>query len=372
MSTNKIYYAKPSISELEISYVTDAIKNGWGDNCYDYIYQFENLFREYTSSKHALATSSATGALHLGLAALGIGPGDEIILADTNWIASVAPVVHLGAKPVFVDILPDTWCLDPVKVEEAITSRTKAIIAVHLYGNLCDMNKLETIAKQHNLFIIEDAAEAIGSNWDGRVAGSRGIFGFYSFHGTKTVTTGEGGMLVTDNKQLYEKVSMLNNHGREKNEKKQFWASDVGYKFKMSNLQAAIGCAQMKRIESLIQRRREIFFLYNELLEPLHGLRMNPIPQGNEKYGYWMPTLIFPDPKIRDLVLEDFQKRNIDGRIFFHPLSSLTMFKKCKQNTICYDLAPRGLNLPSYHDLTTNDIEMCCSIINKRYTAKVI
>ena len=200
----RIHYTKPSITEREVEYATDAARNGWGDRCYEYINRFEELFKQHLGVKYAIATSSCTGALHMGLAALGIGPGDEVILADTNWIASAAPIVHLGAKPVFVDILADSWCIDPNLAEAAITPRTKAIIAVHLYGNLCEMHRLLEIGEKYGLPIIEDAAEAIGSIDHGKRAGSMGKFGAFSFHGTKTLTTGEGGMFVTDDADLYE------------------------------------------------------------------------------------------------------------------------------------------------------------------------
>ncbi|MDO9194076.1 MAG: DegT/DnrJ/EryC1/StrS family aminotransferase, partial [Undibacterium sp.] len=233
----RIPYTKPSITELEVRYATDATANGWGEHCYDYIHRFEAAFKAHLGVKHAIATSSCTGALHMGLAALGIGVGDEVILADTNWIASAAPIVHLGATPVFVDILAQTWCLDPQQVEAAITPRTKAIIAVHLYGNLCDMDALLAIGERHGIPVIEDAAEAIGSVWHGRRAGSMGAFGSFSFHGTKTITTGEGGMFVTNDDALYNTVLTLSNHGRSRSQKKQFWPDMLGYKYKMSNVQ---------------------------------------------------------------------------------------------------------------------------------------
>jgi perosamine synthetase len=211
---SRIFYTKPSITELEIRYATDAATTGWGDKCYDYIYRFEDAFKEHLGVKYAIATSSATGALHMGMAALGIGPGDEVILADTNWIATASPIVHLGATPVFVDILEDSWCLDPVLVERAITPKTKAIVAVHLYGNLCEMDQLLAIGEKHGIPVIEDAAEAIGSVYHGKRAGSMGKFGAFSFHGTKTITTGEGGIFVTNDADLYEHVLTLSNHGR--------------------------------------------------------------------------------------------------------------------------------------------------------------
>ena len=196
LSKPRINYTKPSITQLEVAYAADAAKNGWGNACYGYINKFEELFANHLGVKHVIATSSCTGALHMGLYALEIKKNDEIILADTNWIATASPITHLGATPVFVDILLDTWCLDPQKVESAITNKTKAIIATHLYGNLCEMNELIEISKRYKIPIIEDTAEGIGSSYNGKKAGTFGLFSTFSFHGTKTVTTGEGGMLL--------------------------------------------------------------------------------------------------------------------------------------------------------------------------------
>src|SRR4051794_6951095 len=229
-----IPYTRPSITAQEVSYAADAAANGWGERCHDYIDRFEAAFRAYLGVSYAIATSSCTGALHMGLAALGIGPGDEVILADTNWIASVAPITYLGATPVFVDVRPDSWCINPVMVEAAITPRTRAILAVHLYGNMCDMPALLGIGSRHGIPVIEDAAEAIGSAWNGRMAGSIGTFGAFSFHGTKSVTTGEGGIFVTNDTVLYDKVLTLSNHGRRRGETRQFWPESISFKYKMS------------------------------------------------------------------------------------------------------------------------------------------
>lgn len=356
MST-RIYYTKPSITALEVRYATDAAANGWGDQCYDYINRFEAAFRQHLGVQYAIATSSCTGALHMGMAALGIGPDDEVILADTNWIATVAPIVHLGAKPVFVDILPHTWCIDPQQAEAAITPRTKAIVAVHLYGNLCDMDALLAIGAKHGVFVIEDAAEAIGSVWHGKRAGSMGKFGTFSFHGTKTITTGEGGMFVTNDAELYERVLTLSNHGRARGQSKQFWPEMVGFKYKMSNIQAAIGCAQMERIDELIARKREIFAYYREQLGTLPGVSMNPEPAGTVN-GAWMPTAVFaPQTGItREKLQAAFAAANIDARVFFWPLSSLPMFEPVKTNVNAWDIPGRAINLPSYHDIVENDL----------------
>ncbi len=354
----RIYYTKPSITELEVAYATDAARNGWGDRCYEYISHFEDAFKAHLGVKYAIATSSCTGALHMGMAALGIGPGDEVVLADTNWIATAAPITYLGAKPVFVDILPDTWCLDPDRAEEAITRRTKAIIAVHLYGNLCEMDRLLAIGDRYGIPVIEDAAEAIGSYWHGHHAGTTGRFGTFSFHGTKTVTTGEGGMLITNDHALYEKVLTLSNHGRVAGQTRQFWPDYIGFKYKMSNIQAAIGCAQIERIDELVERKRDIFRYYREHLGTQPGISMNPEKPGMIS-GYWMPTVVFSTETrvTRDDVLAVFQEENIDGRVFFYPLSSLPMFTPLPDNRNSYDIGGRAINLPSYHDLTKMDLD---------------
>jgi len=361
---SRIYYTKPSITEREVAYATDAARNGWGSRCYEYIERFEELFRRFVGADFAIATSSCTGALHMGLAGLGVGAGDEVILADTNWIASAAPIMYLGATPVFVDILPDSWCIDPQRVEQAITPRTKAILAVHLYGNLCEMDQLLDIGHRYNIPIIEDAAEAIGSRWHGRHAGTMGRFGVFSFHGTKTITTGEGGMFVTNDLALFQKVLALSNHGRIVGQRKQFWPDYVGYKYKISNVQAAIGCAQIERVVELVARKREIFLRYFHQLGSRSGLRMNPEKEGTTN-GYWMPTLVFaPETGVtRDQLLDAFHAEGIDGRSFFHPLSSLPMFGERRENVHSYEISPRGINLPSYHDLTSDELDRVVTVV---------
>jgi perosamine synthetase len=360
----RIHYTKPSITELEVRYASDAAANGWGDQCYEYINRFEELFKRHLGVQYAIATSSCTGALHVGMAALGIGPGDEVVIADTNWIATAAPIVHLGAKPVFVDILSDSWCIDPEKVEAAISPRTKAIVAVHLYGNVCDMDRLLEIGKKRGIPVIEDAAEAVGSVYHGKRAGSIGVFGAFSFHGTKTLTTGEGGMFVTNDAELFERALTLSNHGRTRAQTRQFWPDVVGFKFKMSNLQAAIGCAQMERVHELVKRKREIMKFYREYFSHLPGVSMNPEPAGVIN-GSWMPTVVFETRHqiSREMLQRAFKIENIDARVFFWPLSSLPMFCSPNNNKWAYDIPTRSINLPSYHDLDIPALERVCKII---------
>ena len=353
----KIPYTKPSITDLEVQYATDAAANGWGEHCYDYIVRFEEAFKAHLGVKYAIATSSCTGALHMGMYALGISPGDEVIMADTNWIATAAPIVHLGATPVFVDILPDSWCLDPEQVEAAITPKTKAIVAVHLYGNLCDMDALLAIGERHGIPVIEDAAEAVGSVYHGKRAGSMGRFGAFSFHGTKTITTGEGGMFVTNDPDLYEQVLTLSNHGRARGQSKQFWPDMVGFKYKMSNIQAAIGCAQMQRIEELTTRKREIYSFYKQNLARLMTASMNPEPPRTVN-GAWMPTVVFTRESCasREKAQAVFAAERVDARVFFWPLSSLAIFRSKPENVLSWDIPNRAINLPSYPDISESDM----------------
>lgn len=362
--TGRIPYTRPSITALEVAYATDAAANGWGERCYAYIQQFERDFASYLGVEHAIATSSCTGALHIGLAALGIGPGDEVILADTNWIATVAPIRHLGASPVLVDILPETWCIDPEAVARAITPRTKAIVATHLYGNLCDMTALLALGERHGVPVIEDAAEAIGSRYHGAPAGSLGLFGTFSFHGTKTLSTGEGGMLVTKDPQLAERMLTLSNHGRARGEQRQFWPERLGFKYKMSNLQAAIGCAQLERVDTLVARKRQILDYYRARLEPIEGLVMNAEPAGMA-IGAWMPTAVLAENLgvSREDMVSAFARHEIDARVFFHPLSSLPMFQPQLENIHAWSIPQRAINLPSYHDMSDAEQDRVIAVL---------
>lgn len=361
----KVPYAKPSITQLEIDYVNDATTNGWGEQRNSYIDRFEREFAEHLDVKFAIATSSCTGALHMGLSALDIGPGDEVILADSNWIATVAPVVHLGATPIFVDVLSDTWCIDSALVEEAITKNTKVILATHLYGNLANMKELLAIGLRHGLPVIEDAAEAIGSKYFGRRAGSIGRFGVFSFHGSKTISTGEGGMLVTNDAELYEKVLTLSNHGRDRNETRMFWPAVVGFKYKMSNIQAAMGCAQLLRINELVRKRQQTLSTYKKELLPLGSVSMNPDQEGCEN-GAWMPTVIFEgSEKSYKGVFENLRMEGIDTRPFFVPLSQIGFFPKSTINPTSASLANFGFNLPSYYDIISDELKIVVNTLKR-------
>lgn len=361
----KIPINKPSITELEISYVNDAIANGWGEKCYDYIVRFEKDFALYQNTKYALATSSCTGAIHLALMALGVKAGDEVIVPEITWIASVEPILYIGATPVFVDVLEDTWCIDPIKIKAAITEKTKAIIPVHVYGNLCDMDAIMQIAADHNLVVLEDAAEGLGSLYKGTKAGSIAHAGVFSFHGTKTMSTGEGGMMITNSSEVYEKAKVLNDHGRNRKDpdNKMFWMRNYGYKYKMSNLQAAMGCAQIERIEELVEKKRTIFNWYKEMLAGL-PCSLNP-EHVDTLNSYWLPTVVFNQSCNfnREAFFAVCKENNIDSRPFFFPLTSLPMFIEKRENVVSYSIYERAINLPSFHDMTKEEALFVCTVL---------
>lgn len=360
----RIPLSRPSITEREAELTADAARNGWGAQCYAYLDRFEAAFAQHIGATGAIATSSCTGALHMGLAALGIGAGDEVIMADANWVASVAPVLHLGATPVLVDICADTWCLDVDAVRAAITPRTRAIIAVHLYGNLCDMDALLALGREHGVAVVEDAAEAIGSLYRGQRAGAMGTFGVFSFHGSKTLSTGEGGMFVTSDAQLHDKVLSLSNHGRVKGQTRQFWPEMLGFKYKMSNLQAALGCAQLERVEALVARKREILQSYRNALAGEPSLQMNPEPEGT-RIGAWMPTVVVDAQAgvtAHDL-LAKFAQANIDARPFFAPLSTLPWMPPGATGHRAQSVYARAVNLPSFHDMTDEQIARVAHVV---------
>jgi perosamine synthetase len=356
--------AGPWVTEKEVRYVADAAANAWYANANVYPARFEKAFAEYVGVAHAASLPSCTAALHLSLAALGVGPGDEVIVPDCTWIASAAPVDYVGAKPVFVDVNPLSWCIDAAAFEAAITPRTKAAILVDLYGNMPDMDAIVTIATERKIAVIEDAAEAIGSEYRGRKAGAFGDVGTFSFHGSKTLTTGEGGMLVTNRRDVYDRVLSLRDHGRVPGDR-MFYNHEIAFKYKMSALQAAFGLAQLERIEELVARKREIFNWYAEQFAGMNGVSLNHEAEGT-KNSYWMVTaLLAPEIGLhKEDLMEALRERNIDSRPFFHPLSSLPAYRShggpavwAKRNPVTYAISPWGINLPSGFNLTEPLVE---------------
>ncbi|MFZ5453838.1 MAG: DegT/DnrJ/EryC1/StrS family aminotransferase [Thermodesulfobacteriota bacterium] len=349
----------PWITEKEIAYVTEAVSTAWYGQANKYHHLFEKKFADYLGVKFAVSLPSCTSALHLALLALGVGPGDEVIVPDITWIATAAPISYVGATPVFADIDPHTWCLSAASLEECITHRTKAVIPVDLYGGMPDWDALRAVADKHNLAVIEDAAEALGSEYQGQQAGSLGDVGVFSFHGSKTLTTGEGGMLVTDRPEIYERVLFLRDHGRRPGDK-MFWNTEVAYKYKMSSMQAALGLAQMERIKELVQRKRAIFSWYRQELAGVEGVSLNYEAPGT-KNTYWMVTAVLAREMGlgKEEMIELMRNKGIDCRPFFYPLSSLPAYQDLpaasqarRRNRVSYQISPHGLNLPSGMNMT--------------------
>jgi len=354
----------PSITQKEVDYVARAAKDGWDKNYRKYIDLFEKKFAEYVGRKYALATSSCTAAIHLAYLSLGVKERDEVIAPNITWIACVEPLYYIGAKPVFADIDPDTWCIDPEDIERKVTKKTKAIMIVDLYGNMPDMEKISRIAKKHDLKIIEDAAEAVGSEYQGRKAGSFGDVSCFSFHGSKTMVTGEGGMLLTDDKETIEKAAYYSDHCKDK--KKAFWNLEIGYKYKMSNFQAACGLAQLERIEELVAKKMRIFKWYQKRLSGVPGLELN-LQRPGTKNSYWMVTVVF-DKKQRinkEKMMKEFLELGIQARPFFYPLSSLPAIGVKAKTPVSFDISSRAINLPCGLNIREKQVEYICKCLKK-------
>jgi perosamine synthetase len=353
MSRKRIPISGPSITEREVALVTEAARNGWFENANLYQDRFERAFAAYIGVRHAVALPSCTAGLHLSLAAMGIGAGDEVVVPEITWIATAAPIQYLGAKPVFADVDPQTWCLSAESFERAITPLTKAVVPVDLYGNLPDIAAIRRVADACGIRVVEDAAEAVGSAQGGRRAGAFGDTGTFSFHGSKTMTTGEGGMVVTDDSRLFERMQILRDHGRRPGDVA-FFNSEVGFKYKMTSFQAAMGLAQLERIDELVAGKRRRFSLYREALGDAPYLRLNAEAPGTLN-TYWMVAAIWDEDLGLDKadVMAALDARGIDTRPFFHPLSSLPAFRDStdrpraeRENRVSYGLSPRGINLP--------------------------
>lgn len=368
----RIPVAGPSITAREIDYVTQAVTSAWYGDAGMFHGRFETAFASHCGRRHAVALPSCTSALHLALMALDIGPGDEVIVPDATWIASVAPVRYVGATPVFADIDRDSWCLSPEAFEAAITPRTKAAIVVDLYGSMPDWDRLNAIATANGVTLIEDAAEAIGSRWRDRPAGAFGVMSAFSFHGSKTLTTGEGGMLVLDDEKLLERVQRLRDHGRSPGDT-MFFNDEVGWKYKMSSMQAALGLAQLERVDELVDGKRRIFSWYREALSDWNGGRLNPDVAGLYN-SYWMSTVVL-DSEIgmtKEKLIPLMRQEGIDVRPFFYPLSRLPAFRDTpeaaiarERNTVAATVTPYGINLPSALSLTRDDIERVASALKR-------
>jgi perosamine synthetase len=366
---DKIYIAGPSITEHEIKMVTDAVTNAWYDDAFVYVRRFEERFKEYVGRKYAIAMPSCTSSLHIALSALGVGGGDEVIVPDTTWIATASPVSYTGAATVFADIDKTSWCISLESVKQRVTEKTKAIILVDLYGNMPEMDEILAFAKANNIYVIEDSAQSLGSTYKGRMAGSFGDFSAFSFHGTKILTAGEGGMLLTDDEELYKRALKLRDLGRS-DTGKLFWNDEVAHKYKMSDIQAALGLAQLERFDEILKHKRDTFSWYAEFLTGAPGIALNETPDYIHS-NYWMNTVVW-EPSLYPVEKEAVMKHmkdnsNIDTRPFFYPLSSMPAYENLlhlnyrQKNTNAYDISPYAINLPSSMKLDRPTVEFVAS-----------
>jgi len=358
MHTIPIY--QPALNGNEREYVNHCLDTGWISSKGEYVNLFEKAFAEYVNVRYSAAVCNGTVALHLALVALGIGTGDEVIVPTLTYIASVNAIVYTGATPVFVDSLPETWQLDPEDVRANITPRTKAIMAVHLYGHPCDMSTLKAIADEHRVFLIEDCAEAIGSRYQDQHMGTFGDISTFSFYGNKTLTTGEGGMIVTSDKTLYERILHLKSQGLAKY--RQYWHDIVGYNYRMTNICAAIGLAQLEQVSETLNRKRKLADTYKELL---HDTPFKVHPEvGDVYHSYWMVSILVPQVELRDPLREHLAEAGIETRPVFYPVHTMPMYsQKYQLHKVAEDIGWRGINLPSYPALTDEQVSYICNAL---------
>jgi perosamine synthetase len=355
---------QPSLLGNEKKYVIDCLDTNWISSKGQYVSKFEQKFAEYCGAKYAKSVCNGTVALHLALEALGIGPGDEVIVPTLTYVASVNCITYTGAKPVFVDSTPDTWQTDCDDIIRKITPRTKAILPVHLYGHPCEMTKIQKIAEAHGLFIVEDCAEAFGSRLNGCHVGRFGDLGAFSFFGNKTITTGEGGMIVTDNPTLHHRLTHLNSQGLAHH--RQYWHDIVGFNYRLTNICAAIGLAQLEQVSAFISRKRQLAALYKEMLA---GLPITfQAEEENAFHSQWMFSLLTANEEGRDALREHLESRRIETRPLFYPVHTMPMHsKRYERHPVAEDIGMRGLNLPSWPGLSDNQISVITSAIHDFY-----
>lgn len=352
---------QPSLLGNEKKYVLDCLESGWISSKGDYVNRFEESFASRVGIKYANSVCNGTAALHLALLAAGIGKGDEVIVPTLTYIASVNCIKYVGATPVFIDSCKFTWQLDPELIIDKITPKTKAIICVHLYGGMCNMDPIVNIAKKHNLYVIEDCAEAFGSQYKGRNAGVFGDVACYSFYGNKTITTGEGGMVVTNDHTLTTRVARLKGQGLAPN--RQYWHDMVGYNYRMTNLCAAIGLAQLETSDSIIFKKNKIAEFFRENLASL------PIEfqqTGVEVISSsWMFSILVKDFEMREAIRHYLNSKSIETRPIFYPIHTMPMYyDQFSRFPIAENLGERGLNLPSWPDLTTENLDYISACIH--------
>lgn len=362
---------EPSLGGNELKYVSDCIASGWISSKGEYVKRFEAAFAEYLGVPYALSTTSGTTALHLALLALDIGAGDEVIVPDLTFAASANVVLHCGAKPVLADVDRYTWTLDTADVQRKLTPRTKAIMPVHLYGHPTDMLPIIEIAQARGIAIIEDCAEALGAEYRGRKVGTLGDVAAFSFFANKIITTGEGGMVTTTDPNLYEKMHILRSHGMKEN--KRYWHLYAGYNYRMTNIQAAIGLAQLERIDDFLTYRERIVATYNEHLRSIPGIILPPDADW-AKNIYWLYSIVVDESVTgitRDLLAQRLEERGIETRPFFYPLHVQPAYLAYADDSRYPNtdwLAERGLSLPTANDIKLEDVIRVCEAIRQIIT----
>lgn len=356
---------KPSLVGNEKKYVNECLDSNWISSKGKFVSQFENSFADYLKVSGATSVSNGTVALHLALEALGIGRGDEVIVPTLTYIASVNAIAMVGAVPVFIDSVEGSWNIDHKQIADKITSKTKAVMVVHLYGLPCEMDAIVDICRANNLYLIEDAAEAFGSKYNDRNVGSFGDISTFSFFGNKTLTTGEGGMVVSNDTGLIERAAYLK--GQAVSNIREYWHDEVGYNYRMTNICAAIGLAQLERADTVILKKRELAFWYKAELSEL------PILFQEDKEdifnSFWMVSILLESEEVRDRVRESLKTNGIETRPLFYPAHTMPAFKSEISFPVAENLSKRGMNLPSYPELTRSDITFICSEIKKALIA---
>ncbi len=361
MSKIIIPLARPYLEGNELKYVQECIKGGWISSLGKFVAKFEEQFSTFCDSRYGISTSNGTAAIHLALETLGIGKGDQVIVPDLTFVATANAVYYTGAKPVFVDSETLTWNIDPQKIEEKITPKTRAIIVVHIYGHPAQMDKILNVAKEHNLYVIEDACEAHGALFKGRKVGSISHLGVFSFYGNKIISTGEGGMITTNNKKLNERARFLRDHAMSKN--KRYFHPEVGFNYRLTNIQAAIGLAQLEKINYIIRKKIEIAHTYNSLLKDSKEIILPP-QEKCVKNVYWMYSILVKNGK-RDRLMENLKDCGIESRPFFIPMHRLPAYRLKEKFPVSDNLSRQGINLPCFVEIRNSEIEHICNKIKK-------
>ncbi len=353
----RISVAEPKMVGNERRYVLDCLDSNWISSIGKYIGEFEESFAKFCGTKHAVAANNGTTALHLALVALGLEPGDEVIIPTVTYIATANAVRYCGATPVLVDVCADTMNIDPKDIKRKITSKTKGVIPVHLYGHPADMSEVNRIAHEHGLWVLEDAAEAHGAEVSGKKVGSLGNCATFSFFGNKIITTGEGGMVTTDDDTLAERLRLYRGQGMDP--KRRYWFPVIGYNYRMTNIQAAIGVAQMEGIDAAISDRNKLASWYDGALKPLERYLILPTQAPWAKQVYWMYNIFLREGQAerRDQVMRSLDAMGIETRPVFYPMHELPPYKESSTYPVADLWAQRGINLPTHQNLTEGDVE---------------